>query len=133
MMKESTLQKHKLVVDEWFVNGRNGTQAYLKIYPKVSEKVACVRFIELVANSSIQEYIAIKEITIQKTNEITLESILDELDEMATLARKLGQPSAGVAAIKEKAKLAGLYEAHNAQKRSPSADQWGTLLDKLGI
>jgi hypothetical protein len=52
---------------------------------------------------------------------------------MAYIAKKLGQPSAGVSAIKEKAKLAGLYEAHNAQKRSPSSDQWGSLLDKLGI
>jgi len=133
MMKESTLAKHKLVVDEWFVNGRNGTQAYLKFYPKVSDKIASVNFPKILANTCIQDYLKEKEESLKKTNEITLESIMAELDEMAYIAKKLGQPSAGVSAIKEIAKLAGLYEAHNAQKRSPSSDQWGSLLDKLGI
>jgi hypothetical protein len=133
MMKESTLAKHKLVVDEWFVNGRNGTQAYLKIYPKTKENAAAVSWNDILINPKIVEYIAEKEKSLKKTNEITLESIMAELDEMAYIAKKLGQPSAGVSAIKEKAKLAGLYEAHNAQKRSPSSDQWGSLLDKLGI
>lgn len=29
MIKESTLKTHKLLVDEWFVNGLNGTHTYL--------------------------------------------------------------------------------------------------------
>lgn len=130
-MKESTYKKHCQVIDEWFTNGRNGTQAYKSIYPNVSENVAAVKFAELVRNGKIEEYIATKENKVSTQHEITLESIIDELNEAQALAKKTTNPQAMIAAIKEKAKLVGLYEKHNEQKRDLQPQQYQTLLDQL--
>jgi len=51
----ATLIKHKLVIDEWFVNGFSGPKAYQKYY-NVGENVASSKFFELVRNGDAAEY-----------------------------------------------------------------------------
>jgi hypothetical protein len=129
MKKEETIAKHKLVIDEWIANGRNGTKAYMKIYPGATEDAAAVRFHHLIGNDKIAEYIIQKEFEVSMKWDVTIESIIAELEEMRQLALQSNQISAGVSAIKEKAKLCGLYEAHNNQKSSATASQYANLLD----
>lgn len=55
-MKQSTFEKYCLVVDEWFVNGFNGTKAYQSQYPDASDEVAAPRFVEILRISKVEEY-----------------------------------------------------------------------------
>ena len=55
-MTEKTFNKYKLVVDEYFINGFNGTKAYQKFYPKSSENTADVGFREVYGNLRIKTY-----------------------------------------------------------------------------
>lgn len=83
MMTERTFEKYKLVVDEWFVNGFNGTKAYQKFYPKVSEDTAAVKFSELVRIGKIENYIESKHKASQKTLKTSHEALLKELENWA--------------------------------------------------
>lgn len=60
-MKDSTFQKYCLVVDEWFVNGWNGTAAYQKYYPKASKATADVEFRRILEIPRIKEYVDKKQ------------------------------------------------------------------------
>ena len=112
-MKESTYKKYCLVVDQWFVNGFNGTKAYQKFYPDASDENAANRFLELVRISEVKEY---KESKVQTTSselQITLLSQLKRLDSIIDTAEK---ESDKINAIKEQNKLLALYKDHNEQK-----------------
>jgi hypothetical protein len=113
-MKESTFDKYCLVVDEWFVNGFNGTKAYQRFYPKVNEDTAAVKFSELVRIGKIQEYKKSKTKSTSSELQITLISQLNEL----TLIKDSDKasPSDKINAIKEQNKLLALYKDHNEQK-----------------
>jgi phage terminase small subunit len=78
-MKEETLNKYKLVVDEWFINGFNGTKAYQKFYPKADSNAADVGFREIYGNLRIKEYIKLKEEGATETLKTSHEALLDEL------------------------------------------------------
>ena len=56
-MTEKTFNKYKLVVDEYFINGFNGTKAYQKFYPNSSENTADVEFRELTEIDRIKNYL----------------------------------------------------------------------------
>lgn len=130
-MKDSTYKKHCQVIDEWFTNGRNGTQAYKAVYPNVSDNIAAVNFSKILTNTKIENYIESKEANVGQHHQITLQSIIDELNEAYDLAKKTTQVNGMISASKEKAKLVGLYEKHNEQKTGATPAQYQTLLDKL--
>ena len=112
-MLDTTLQKYKLVIDEWLVNGFNGTKAYQKHYPDSGDETAANRFTELVRIGEVERY---KENKLQKTSnklQITLEGQLAKLQKIADKAEK---DSDRVNAIKEQNKLLALYKDHNLQK-----------------
>lgn len=115
-MKPSTFEKYKLVVDEWFVNGFNGTKAYQKFYPEASDETAAVKFSELVRIGKVSEY---KQQKMQEAGEklnITLETQLLELEELKLLTKEDNRFRETISVIQEQNKLKALYEAHNRQK-----------------
>jgi len=113
-MKESTFKKYKLVVDEWFVNGFNGTKAYQKFYPKASDEVGANMFSEIVRIHEVSEYIETKENTISKTHNITLDGQIKVLQDI--IKDKGCSNRDKISAIQEQNKLVALYEDHNKQK-----------------
>lgn len=53
---ETLCVNHRLFIAEWFRNGRNGTQAYRKIYnPEASEEVASVSASQILALPKVKE------------------------------------------------------------------------------
>ncbi len=78
-MKEETYKKYCLVIDEWFVNGWNGAQAYWKYYPKATENTADKGFRDIHGNPRIQEYIKKKYQEIQEKIEVTHDDLLSRL------------------------------------------------------
>ena len=56
-LSDKTLEKYKLVIDEWFVNGFNGTKAYQQFYKQAKNSTADSNFRKILGNTRIQEYI----------------------------------------------------------------------------
>ena len=70
--------KHKRFCEEYLVD-LNATQAYIRAGYKVSEKVAAVNAVRLMAKSQVQEYIQVRQAELQKKTQITQERVLAEL------------------------------------------------------
>jgi phage terminase small subunit len=82
-MTDKTFDKYCLVVDEWFVNGWNGTKAYQKFYPKASDESADSSFREIVGNSRIDAYVSQKKESALEVLKTSHESLLQELENWA--------------------------------------------------
>lgn len=86
-MNDSTYKKYCQVIDQWFINGFNGTQAYLHIYPNAKPETAAVKFNELVRIGKIQEYKEKKHIESNTSTRINHENLLKQLDNWLFLDR----------------------------------------------
>lgn len=80
---DKTLEKYKSVIDEWFVNGFNGTKAYQKIYTTAKTKTAEQRFSKLSSIVKVEEYITQKRKEIAEANKITIDECVSILTDMA--------------------------------------------------
>jgi hypothetical protein len=118
-MKDSTYKKYCLMLDEWFVNGRNGTKAYQKYNPDSSDENAASRFLEIVRISEIATYIESKQVNKSNKLDITFEKQLQRLDDIIDGD---GKEADKINAIKEQNKLLALYEEHNRQKTDLTID-----------
>lgn len=78
-MNDSTFEKYKLVVDEWFVNGFNGTKAYQKYYPKSNEDVSAVEFNRILSIPKISDYQKQKQDKAQLALQTSHDVLLSEL------------------------------------------------------
>ncbi len=114
LMKDSTFKKYCLVVDEWFVNGFNGTQAVKKFYPNHDDNSAGVKWNELLRITKIVEYKETKAENTSSELQITLVGQLKKLDEIAD--HKDTKPADKINCLKEQNKLLALYKEHNQQK-----------------
>lgn len=77
---KKTVDKYKRIIDEWFVNGFNGTQAYKKFYPRIKkDETATVNFSRLHALPELKCYIEEKNREAAKIVQMTHEGILKEL------------------------------------------------------
>lgn len=117
-MKDSTFKKYCLVVDEWFVNGFNGTKAYGKIYPNASYETSDSAFRDIVEIPRMKKYIESKENKISKEHNITLEGQLKALQDI--IDDKECSNRDKISALQEQSKLIALYEKHNKQKVTPN-------------
>lgn len=115
-MKDSTYKKYCLVVDEWFVNGFNGTKSYLKFYVDSSYESADSSFRDIVEIPRIKEYIKTKQSNKSLELDITLTSQLKILSAM--IAEKDIRHVDKINALKEQNKLLALYREHNNQKKT---------------
>jgi len=84
-MTDKTFDKYKAVVDEWFVNGFNGTKAYQKIYPKAKQETAEVNISKILSLTKVQDYISQKHAKAQEYSELTHQEIISELEGFAML------------------------------------------------
>ena len=82
-MKQSTIDKYKLVIDEWFVNGWNGTKAYLKYYPNSSDETAATEFYKILRKPKVAEYAEEKKKLLAEDLNLTSEKILQEIKNWA--------------------------------------------------
>ncbi|MEG1345597.1 MAG: terminase small subunit [Acidaminococcaceae bacterium] len=74
--------KHKRFCEEYLVD-LNATQAYIRAGYKVSERVAAVNAVRLMAKPEVQEYIARRQKELQRKTGITQEWVLEELYRVA--------------------------------------------------
>lgn len=82
-MNDSTFKKYCLVIDEWFINGWNGVQAYLKFYPNSKYESADSSFRQILENSRIKEYVKEKKNQALITLKTSHEALLNELENWA--------------------------------------------------
>ena len=115
-MKDSTFEKYCLVVDEWFINGFNGTKAYQKFYPDSEYKSADASFREILEIPRIKEYKESKTEATSNKLQITLESQLLELEDLKNKSKDGEKFNDAINAVKEQNKLLALYKEHNQQK-----------------
>lgn len=78
-MKDSTLEKYKAVVDEWFLNGKNGIEATRKFYPKAAYSTLNTTWQKIAKNSQIISYTQSKENALSEASKISQELILKRL------------------------------------------------------
>jgi phage terminase small subunit len=77
---KNTIKKYNRIIDEWFINGFNGAQAYKKFNPNVKkEDTASVNFNKLQKLSEVNAYILAKHKEAEKIIDATHEGILQEL------------------------------------------------------
>ena len=115
-MKESTFKKYCLVVDEWLINGFNGTKAYQKFYPDASNATADSNFRTILDITRVKEYKEGKQNKTSNKLQITLERQVLELEELKKLSKDAEKFNDSINALKEQSKLLGLYELDNGQK-----------------
>jgi len=78
-MQEATLKKNRLIVDEWFINGFNGSKAWQKYHPKTKDSTAANSFARMIINDDIEKYIAEKQKDAERLASISHNRILEEL------------------------------------------------------
>ena len=115
-MTDKTFQKYKLVVDEWFINGFNGTKAYQQYYPEASDEVGAMGYSRMIRIDKVADYKGQKAKKAGEMLNITLESQLLELEELKLLTKEDKRFRDTISVIQEQNKLKALYEEHNKQK-----------------
>ena len=79
-LTNKTIAKYKRVIDEWFVNGFNGTQAYKKFYPNTTkDETATVNFSKMQALPELSSYLDEKHAEAAKIVQMDHQGILKEL------------------------------------------------------
>jgi len=81
-MTEATFEKHKRVIDEWFVNGFNRRKAYQSVY-KCSDITADANFAKILGNTRLQAYKRQKEEESSAELKTSHERLLKELENWA--------------------------------------------------
>ena len=82
-MTDKTFQRYCLVIDEYFVNGFNGTEAYMKFYPKSKYAAADKNFRVIKEKPRVKEYIEAKQKDAQQILRTSHEALLQELENWA--------------------------------------------------
>lgn len=104
--KQKRNDKQKLFISEYLKSG-NATEAAIKA--GYSEKGAANAGYRLLQRPEIKAEIEQRQNKAAEKAEITLESILNELEEARQLAKTNIKPAAMVSASVQKAKLAGIF------------------------
>ncbi len=103
-----------------YVGGMNATQAYIKA--GYSESGAAPNAARLIRNDNVKLRIKELQDDLRGQTMISLQTIVEELINDRTTARRLSNINASIKANVELAKLHGLYDQHNRQKKLPEMD-----------
>ena len=99
--------RQRLIIDEWFINGFNGLQAYKKINPKSSDDTCKVNFSKLLTYTNVQQYIQDKQKRVSEDSSVTHQEIVNELKSFAFLdtTKIVSIQSVGTVQLDEPGKL----------------------------
>lgn len=119
-----------------FILTGNASEAYRRAYPKslkwkpetVNENAS-----RLKGNSKVSARIEELRTELATANAVTIESVKMELDEIKEMAMQLGNPTAAIAAVVNKAKLFGLFSEDNRQKKPQGNVETDQPVDKKPI
>lgn len=129
-MKSNLDLKHKAFADEYVSNGFNGLQAYLKIYPNVTEDTAKVSASRLLTKDNIKGYVLDIQSKLEKKSLITKEDIIKDLLEIKDLYKKEGKFSHNsIRAIENINRMLGYNEAEKVDIKAEIENK--TLRDYL--
>ncbi|MEL4306726.1 hypothetical protein [Joostella sp. CR20] len=117
-MTDKTFIKYKAVIDEWFVNGHNGTKAYQSIYPKANANAADIGFRKIYGNLRMRDYVQNKVSEVSQRLDISFESQLNDLEGIKVSSKNERRYSEAISAVKEQNKMLGFYEKDNNQKKT---------------
>lgn len=81
-MTNATFKKYCLVVDEWFINGFNGTKAYQKYYPNAKYSSCDATFRQILEIPRIQEYKNNLQKELAENNKISIQECVEILAKM---------------------------------------------------
>lgn len=110
-----------------YVGGMNATQAYIKA--GYSESGAAPNAVRLIRNDNVKLRIKELQDDLRGQTMISLQTIVEELINDRTTARRLSNINASIKANVELAKLHGLYDQNNCYK-SPYQHMSDDELDK---
>lgn len=96
----STLEKWKLVADEYLVNGYNQTKAYCKYYPNADPFHARATASQVFNSPRIKEYVAQRRKEIHESLCIDSQHLADELMKIALSDDEKVRPADKIAAMK---------------------------------
>ena len=72
-------KKHQRFIENYLTNGRNGTKAYMAVYPDANAESANVNSTKLLTNANIRLYLEQEENKITEKFQITRESMANLL------------------------------------------------------
>lgn len=82
-MKKSTLDKYKLIVDEYLVNGFNQAAAYRKFYPDATDRTAETEASRILRIPEVADYLQERKTSAKQALRTSHEALLDELERWA--------------------------------------------------
>lgn len=106
-MSNLTNKKHIAFIDEYFINGFNGLQAYKKAYPNVSDDTAKVNASKLLTNTNIAIEVERRQAEHRAKYEISRDEIVDVVKTIMIDNLKVAPPYA-LKAAEILNKMAGL-------------------------
>ena len=80
--------RHKAFIDEYLINGMNGTQAYHKVYPDVTDETAKVNASKLLTNANVIEYLESERKLIRERSRMSKDDKLGLLESIMAAENK---------------------------------------------
>jgi hypothetical protein len=125
-------QRHEAVALAYIADPQKiGWRAYQSVYPKSSRHAAETMFSRMLKKVEFCARVAELQAGAAAEAEITLESLLREVEEARKMAMSLNQSSAAVAAIKLKSELSGHYVQRKEDVTRRSAREIDARLREL--
>ena len=119
---------HKAFIAEYLKNGYNGTQAYLKVRPRVSYDTARATGAELLAKSSVKEIVDKHMQELSVNNIASRQFLIGEAHNTGQQALESKQYKTKLYSIDLKARLNRLYD-----REQPDLDGYTALLQQITI
>ena len=114
-MEELTNKKHQRFIEEYLINGRNGTKAYMSVYPDSKEESASVNATRLLGNVKIRLYLDAQEKKITEKFQITRESMANLLLSCIKDCKEAGDRKNLISAVTTLNKMYGLNSADKVE------------------